>query len=283
MDTCLNKKIGLVTGGAQGIGWAISLALAQKNIHVYLCDNSPENLAQATRQLTSTALKGTINLTLCDVTNRSAVNAWIKGIYQKNHRIDILVNNAAFVKWEEVTAMPIETAERIMQVGYQGMLYATKAVLEFMLPANQGHIINLGSCASQIFGGGTSAAYAATKAAIDAYTQVLQWELRKTNIAVTLIRPATVAGTDFFRKHVDSTILPRLADFIPYLTPPQVAHVVIKALQQRSTILDLPGYLPWFYFVFRLAPDFFRGLMTLGGASRRNYGTIQWQQKEPDS
>jgi NADP-dependent 3-hydroxy acid dehydrogenase YdfG len=217
-----------------------------------------------------------ITLTRCDVTVRAALESWIAGIYQQTGHIDVLVNNAAYVRWENVCEMSVEDAERTMRVGYDGMIYGVKAVLPLMLAAGRGHIVNLGSSAGRIYVTGPSAAYAAVKAAIDAYTQVLQLELKNSPICVTLVRPGTVAGTDFFRKHAASSRLPRLADLVPSLTPSQVAFSVVRAIHDRRAVVDVPGYLALFYLFFALAPGALRWLTTLGGSGRREYGQVEW-------
>jgi NADP-dependent 3-hydroxy acid dehydrogenase YdfG len=169
-----------------------------------------------------------------------------------------------------------------MRVGYDGMLYGVKTVLPLMLAAGRGHIVNMGSSAGRIFVTGPSAAYAAVKAAIDAYTQVLQIELKNTPICVTLMRPGTVAGTDFFRKHAASSRLPRLADLVPSLTPSQVALSVVRAIRDRRAVVDVPGYLVLFYLFFALAPGALRWLTTLGGHGRREYGQMEWHYVSKD-
>lgn len=84
-------------------------------------------------------------------------------------------------------------------------------------------------------------------------------------------------GTDFFRKHVRSSLLPRAADLLPYLTPPEVALAIVEALRERPPVLDIPGYLPPLYLLYSLAPGLFRRAMQLGGSARRDFGSIPWR------
>ena len=262
MDNFLTDHVCLVTGGAQGLGWAISQALADHGATVHACDISEENLARAGQDLASLPWGNRIVLARCDVAEQAQMEGWIAQVYQNTGRIDVLVNNAAFVRWEDVTDMSVEEAVRTMRVGYDGMVYGIKAVLPLMLAAGRGHIVNVGSSAGRIFTGGSSAAYAAVKAAIDGYTQVLQGELRGSPVHAMLVRPAAIVGTDFFRKHVASTRMPRLADFVPYVTPPQVARAIVRGIHDRRPILDIPGYLAGFYLLFTLAPGFLCWVMS---------------------
>jgi NAD(P)-dependent dehydrogenase (short-subunit alcohol dehydrogenase family) len=277
MDQFFTDQVCLVTGGAQGIGWAIAQALADLGATVFVCDISDEHLLRASQEAGRLPFGARLHFAHCDVTQRAAIEHWIAAAYQQAGRIDVLVNNAAFVRWETVTQMSVEEAELTMQVGYHAMVYSVKAVLPLMQAAGRGHIVNMGSSAGRILVGGSSAAYAAVKAAIDAYTQTLQIELQGTPLHATVVRPAMVAGTDFFRKHVASSQMPRLGDFLPYLTPPQVAEAIVRVLRKPRICVDIPGYLPLLYLLFLLAPGLFRRLINLGGPGRRDYGQVQWQ------
>jgi short-subunit dehydrogenase len=217
-----------------------------------------------------------LSVVRCDVAEHTEVLDWIAAIRREEGAIDILVNNAAFVNWKSVQEMSVEAAIRSMEVGYHGMVYTIKAVLPDMLEAGWGRIVNMGSSAGRIFVGSASAAYAGAKAAIGGYTQMLQLELRGAPVRVTLVRPGAVAGTNFFRKYVSSSQLPRLGDFLPYLVPSQVAHHVVRAIKRGTPIVDIPGYMPLFYFVFDVAPSLLRWVLRLGGPGRRDYGQVAW-------
>jgi len=273
----LSGQVGLVTGGAQGIGWAVAQALADHGARVYVCDIAEDSLARAAQELPGLPWAERITLARCDVTDRQAVEGWIADVYRQTGRIDVLVNNAAFVRWVDVADMSVEEEERTMSVGYNGMLYTTKAVLPLMKAAGHGHIVNMGSSAGKVFVGSSSAAYAAVKAAIDAYSQTLQVELKGSPVHVTVVRPATVAGTDFFRKHVPASRMPRFGDYVPYMTPPQVANRIVRAIRDRRKVLDVPGYLVLFYAFFAVMPGVFQWMVRVGGSGRRDYGQVQWR------
>lgn len=275
--TFFSGKVCLVTGGAQGLGWALSQALADHGASVHVCDISPESLENARAELASLPGGRSISFSRCDVTDPHAVERWISGIHHAQGRIDVLVNNAAFVKWADLAGMTLDDELRTMRVGYEGMVYCTRAVLPLMLQAGGGHIVNMGSSAGKIFAGAASAAYAATKAAIDGYTQTLQVELRGSPVRLTVVRPGTIAGTDFFRRHVPPQRLPRMGDFVPYLSPPEVASAILEAIYRKRLVLDIPRHLRLLYFFFEIAPGVLRKLATMGGSGRRDYGGVTWR------
>jgi NAD(P)-dependent dehydrogenase (short-subunit alcohol dehydrogenase family) len=277
MSEFLEGQVALVTGGAQGIGWAIALALADHGAQVFICDISETHLAQAVADAAGSLWADQLHFAVCDVADKEAVEAWVRDIYRQNGRIDILVNNAVYVRWELAQKLPLEDVEKMMQVGYLGMIHAVQAVLPLMQQAGRGHLVNMGSSAGRLYITPTMSAYCAMKAAVDAYVQILQMELADSSIHVMLVRPAAVAGTNFFRQQVSSTKMPRLGDIVPYITPPHVAKAVIRGLRRRRAIVNVPGYLGGLFTLFALAPQFVRWLMGLGGNGRLDYGEVSWQ------
>lgn len=266
----------VVTGAAQGVGWAVAQALADYGGLVFTCDVSEEHIAANRKQLQTLPFGDSIRISHVDVSDREAVERWINGIYQRHGRIDVLVNNAAYVRWEPIGEMTVEDDLRTMRVGYDAMVYTTHAVLPIMLKQGSGSIVNMGSSAGKIYAGGVSAAYAAMKAAIDAYSQVLYGELRRTPVRVTVVRPGVIAGTNFFKKNVPSSRLPRLGDYVPYLTPPMVAEAIVDAILSKRHIVDIPKIVWLSYAFFAVAPDAFRRFLERFGAGRRDYGAVDW-------
>ncbi len=274
MGLRFQNQVCVVTGGTQGIGWAMTQALAAEGATVFACGFSQGSLEKAEAERMKLPTAGPIHLSRCDVTDRVAYEAWLVEILTENGRIDLLIHNAAFVRWADVTEMSIEEAQRTMRVGYDGMVIGTKTVLPRMQAAGRGHIVNIGSVAGRAFVGGSSAAYAATKAAIDAYTQILHAELVGSPVNATIVRLGTVAGTDFFRKHVSNERMPPFTQFLPALTPDRVATAVLNAVVKKQQILTLPRYLELLTFVYNLSPHFARWLAQFGGANRKDYARL---------
>jgi NAD(P)-dependent dehydrogenase (short-subunit alcohol dehydrogenase family) len=260
-----------VTGGAQGIGWATARAFAARGSRVYIADISVHHVREAQALADASPWPDRFHFTRCDVADQAQVTAWLAQIYHDTQRLDVLVNNAAFIRWQDVLDMSVADVERTMQVGFNAMVYTTTAVLPHMLTAGHGAIVNMGSSAGRLFVGSSSAAYAAVKAAVDGYTQTLQVELRRSKIHVMLVRPGTVAGTDFFRTHVPSSRMPRLADFVPPISADDVAAAIVRGLERRTPIVDVPGSLRWFYHLFHVAPNLTRRLVRIGGSARSDF------------
>jgi NAD(P)-dependent dehydrogenase (short-subunit alcohol dehydrogenase family) len=172
MSEFLKDQVALVTGGAQGIGWAIALALADHGAQVHVCDISEAQLAKAAAEAAASRWANQLRFAVCDVSDKEAVAAWVKDVYGQNGRLDILVNNAVYVRWERAQELSLDDVERMMQVGYLGMIHAIQAVLPLMQQAGRGHLINMGSSAGRLFITPTMGGYCAMKAAVDAYVQI---------------------------------------------------------------------------------------------------------------
>jgi NAD(P)-dependent dehydrogenase (short-subunit alcohol dehydrogenase family) len=270
----LKDHVCLVTGGAQGIGWATTRRLAAAGGTVHVCDISEEHLGTARERAAELPWPERFHFSRCDVSDRKQVEAWCAGVLEEAGHIDVLVNNAAFVRWDDVLEMSVEDVERTMAVGFNAIVYTTRAVLPSMLANGRGHIVNVGSSAGRVFSGNSSAAYAAVKAAVDGYTQTLQAELHGTPLHAMLIRPGTVAGTEFFGKHVPSSRMPRLADFIRPLVPEDVAEAILEGIHRRRALVDVPRSLVIFYLLFEHAPGLVRWLTRVGGGARSDFSML---------
>ncbi|MFJ3582344.1 SDR family NAD(P)-dependent oxidoreductase [Streptomyces sp. NPDC090127] len=269
----LEGKVCLVTGGAQGIGLATTKALALRGARVHAAEISPGHVKTGAEYLQAAGLGDRVVFHRVDVTDRNAYEQCVIDVHTAEGRLDVLVNNAAFTQWRDVADMSVEDAQLSMRTGYDAMVYGVKAVLPLMQAASGGTIVNMGSAAGVVFVKGPSAAYAAAKAAINAYTQILAAELAPSPVHVLLVRPGTVVDTDFFGRHVPSQRMPRITDFLPVSSPEQIADAIVHGIIKRRAIVDTPGYLPAMYRAYAMAPTAFRNLAALGGNARRNYAT----------
>lgn len=277
MERFLQGQTAVITGGTQGIGWALTQALAAHGARVYACGYSAGSLERAENERQALPWRSQICLARCDVTDRAQYVGWLEEVYGVNGRLDLFIHNAAYVQWDDVLNMSLEQAQYTMRVGYDGLVTGVHTALPWMLAAGRGHIVAVGSITARILVRGSSAAYTATKAAIDAYTVTLQMELAATPVHATLVRLGTVAGTDFFKKHVRPERTPKLNKYLPALTPPQVATAVLRAIHKKQDILTLPRYLGPLSVIYQVAPRFSRWLANQGWGEHPDYGRVDWK------
>lgn len=172
-------KIALVTGASSGIGEATALRLATAGYRVY--GTSRRGIQAGKRPFEMLAL---------DVTSDESVTAAVTEVIRREGRIDLLVNNAGFgVAPAGAEESSIEQARSIFETNFFGLIRVTRTVLPQMRRQGSGRIINISSVLGFLpmpYG----ALYAATKHAVEGYSESLDHELRTRGIKVSIIEPA---------------------------------------------------------------------------------------------
>ena len=176
------NKVAVVTGGAKGIGLAISEKLASEGATVYALGRSG-NL-----EIDS---KYKIHYKQCDVSDFESVTNVFNEIQKEAGRIDILINNAGITKDNLILRMSESDFDDVININLKGVFNTCKVVSRFMLSQKQGRIINIGSIVGTTGNAGQSN-YAASKAGLIGFTKSLAKELAARNILVNLIAPGYV-------------------------------------------------------------------------------------------
>ncbi|MCA1963722.1 MAG: SDR family oxidoreductase [Prosthecobacter sp.] len=199
----LQGRCGIVTGGARGIGLAISTRLLQDGASVCLWDLDENALNEAAAQL---APLGRVVTAKVDVTDASAVESGVRRTLDTLGKIDLLVNNAgiagANAKLWETTP---EEWRRVVEINLNGPFLCCRAVVPHMLQNGYGRIVNIASIAGKE-GNPNAAHYSASKAGVIGLTKSLGKELATSGILVNCITPAVIE-TDILKQitqqHVD--------------------------------------------------------------------------------
>ncbi len=190
----LNDRNAVVTGGAQGIGFAVAQRLLDEGARVALWDIDVQCLAQAKSQLRSSTAVFTHAV---DVTSLEQVEAAAEASAQAMGSIDILVNSAGIAGMNAPLAeYPAAEWRKVMDINLLGTFHVNQAVVKRMIAADYGRIVNIASIAGKE-GNPNAAAYSASKAGVIALTKSLGKEVAKRNIAVNAITPAA-AKTKIF-------------------------------------------------------------------------------------
>ncbi|HNY58924.1 MAG TPA: SDR family NAD(P)-dependent oxidoreductase [Bacteroidales bacterium] len=184
-------KIALITGATSGIGEAIALKFAQKDINVIITGRRLDKLNALKSNITSNTKANILALKM-DVTDRKSVEREINGLPDEWKSIDILVNNAGLaVGLDPIQHGNPDDWEQMIDTNLKGLLYVSKAVLPLMIARQKGHIINIGSIAGkEVYPKGN--VYCATKHAVDALTKSMRIDLLGNGIKVTQIAPGLV-------------------------------------------------------------------------------------------
>lgn len=199
----LSGRVGIITGGARGIGYAISERLLRDGAAVCLWDVDETALAEA--KATLSAL-GNVATAQVNVTDAASVEAAVQATLAALGKIDLLVNNAGIAgnnaKLWELTP---EEWRRVLDINLNGPFLCCRGVVPQMLKNGYGRIVNIASVAGKE-GNPNASHYSASKAGVIGLTKSLGKELATSNILVNCITPAVIE-TDILKQmtqqHVD--------------------------------------------------------------------------------
>jgi len=199
----LKGKNAVVTGGARGIGLAITQRLLASGARCSLWDRDDEALRAATKAL---AGQGSVQTQAVNVTQPESVQAAAEETFRHFGSIDILVNNAGIAgatkkMWE---CTPAEWQE-VLQVDLFGVFLCSRAVVPNMIEKSYGRIVNIASIAGKE-GNPNASHYSAAKAGVIALTKSLAKETARTGVIVNCVAPAVIE-TDILKQitqeHID--------------------------------------------------------------------------------
>jgi len=184
----LDGRVAVITGGAQGIGFALAARFLASGAKVTIWDINQSALAPAAAALAGTP--GDVATQHVNIADYDSVTAATKATLERFGRIDILVNNAALVGPNlKLADYPIDAWRQVIDVDINGTFHCCRALIPVMERQNYGRIVNIASIAGKE-GNPTASAYSSAKAAVIAMTKSLGKEVAGSNIAVNCVTPA---------------------------------------------------------------------------------------------
>lgn len=178
------RGIALVTGASSGIGLATAKALSRDGYRVFGTSRKPV-----------VGAAGGITMLICDVTDEASVQSVVAEVLGEAGRIDLLVNNAGIGLLGGAEESTTAQTRALFDVNVFGTMRMTSAVLPVMREQRRGRIVNLSSILGLI-PAPYNALYAATKHAIEGYSESLDHEVRTQGIRIVLVEPG-VTRTSF--------------------------------------------------------------------------------------
>ena len=183
------SRVALITGGTRGIGYAVAEALIRAGDKVAITGTTNDGVIRAERALAS---HGQVVGIVADVRDPAAIELAIRTVVARFGGLDVLVNCAGVGVGAPVSDLTHDEWDRIIGINLTGVFNCCKAAIPHLRTRGGGWIVNISSLSSTApFPGG--AAYVASKAGVNAFSDALMQELRYDNIRVTTILPGSVA------------------------------------------------------------------------------------------
>jgi NAD(P)-dependent dehydrogenase (short-subunit alcohol dehydrogenase family) len=232
----------LITGASSGIGRAIATLFAAEGFEVFGTSRNPHH---------TEPIAG-VELVALDVTDAASVTAAVTTVVERAGRIDILVNNAGFGIIGAAEESSTAQAQDLFDTNLFGLVRVTREVLPYLRAQGSGRIVNIGSVLG-FLPAPYAALYAASKHAVEGYSESLDHETREFGVRVTVVEPA-YTNTSFeanatdvdtpigsyapVREHIKNVLVQsvRAGD-----DPAVVARVVLKAATSHTPKLRYPA------------------------------------------
>jgi 3-oxoacyl-[acyl-carrier protein] reductase len=232
----LKGQVALVTGGATGIGGAISTAFGKAGMKIAIHYHAG---AEEARQVAA-AIGSDVLLLQQDITAKGAAEELVRRTVERFGRLDVLVNNAGGL----VSRRPIETVDdaffdAVVDLNVRSLVHACRAAAAAMRASGGGSIINVSSISARLGGSPGSSIYSGAKGFVSTFTFALARELAPDRIRVNALSPGTSA-TAFHERHSTPEKLEATRNTIPLARLGAAADCAGAALFLASSAMS--GY-----------------------------------------
>lgn len=183
----LSEKIAIVTGAAQGIGFAIARMYSQEGATVIIGDVHVEQATDAADRISAETGRETAAYAL-DISSKESVQSFVRTVIDRFGRVDILVNNAGICPHATILTMDDKVWDKVFAINVRGTFLMTQAVGKYMTEARKGKIINIASCSGKkptLEEG----AYCSSKSAVIGLTRVTALEFGTSGVTCNAICP----------------------------------------------------------------------------------------------
>jgi len=237
------QRVALVTGVSSGIGLATATRLLEEGFRTFGTIRETSRVSE---------FPAGLELIRLDLRDKESVRAGVQAVLDQAGRIDALINNAGSVVFGSLEETSIDEAKELFETNFFGVLRMCQAILPIMRQQRQGRIVNISSVLG-FLPAPYMGIYAATKHAIEGYSESLDHEVRRFGVRVSLIEPGftrtnlnqngqlvsqPLAAYSVERSRALAAVEKSIADGAQ---PATVASVVVAAITSQNPRLRYPG------------------------------------------
>jgi NAD(P)-dependent dehydrogenase (short-subunit alcohol dehydrogenase family) len=251
--------VAVVTGGASGIGQALSEALAKRGAVVIIADRQGERAESVAAGIRANG--GSASVTELDVVDFPALQQLLMDVERTHGRLDYLFNNAGIGVGGEVRHYQIDDWNRVFDVNLHGVTNGIQAAYPLMLRQGFGHIVNTASMAGLVPSPWTTS-YSAAKHAVVGLSMALRVEAAPSGVRVSVLCPGVVRtpileNCGKFGRMVQPIAEERMREYFDRLRPmdpAKFADKVLRAIARNRAIIIYPRWWRISWWLYRLSP-----------------------------
>jgi NADP-dependent 3-hydroxy acid dehydrogenase YdfG len=257
MASSVSGKIAIVTGGASGIGAALTTKLVDGGAEVWIADRQIGAAQELAQRLNGGGAKAhAIEL---DVRDYPSFEGAVAEAVQQSGRIDYLFNNAGIAVGGEIDSYTLDDWNDVFEVNLRGVVHGIQAVYPVMIRQHSGHIVNTASMAGLVATPG-AANYTASKHAVLAISKALRVEAERHGVQVSVLCPGAIrtpilSGGKYGRHNgvSDEQLLKFWEPFRP-MAPEKFAERALRAVLRGDAIIVVPSWWKAWWYMERLSP-----------------------------
>ena len=252
-------KIAFVTGGASGIGAALTTKLIDGGAEVWIADRQIGPAQELAQRLNGGGAKArAIEL---DVRSYPSFERAVAEVVEQSGRIDYLFNNAGIVVGGEIDSYTLEDWNDVVDVNLRGVVHGIQAVYPIMIRRRSGHIVNTASMYGLVTTPGFGS-YTATKHAVVGISKALRVEAERHGVQVSVLCPGVIRTPILTRGKYgrvtttgvsDEKLLKFMEPFRP-MPPEKFAERTLRAVLRGDAIIVVPSWWKAFWYLERLSP-----------------------------
>ncbi|KRN96540.1 SDR family NAD(P)-dependent oxidoreductase [Companilactobacillus kimchiensis] len=252
MANLLNQTV-IVTGASSGIGKDVAINAAKCGANLILVARNEEKLIQVKNECIRVGAENARHeYLIIDMSDPEQIVAGVEKAHEINDDIDVLVNAAGFGDFSNFLDTDFDKIEKMFRVNVLGLMLMTRLVAANMIDNGRGHIFNVGSMAGKITTP-KSAAYAASKAAVIAFSDGLRLELKTLGVYVTTVNPGPVNTNFFDVADHDGSYLDSVKHFV--LDPDKLAWEIVNTFNKNKREINRPRYMELAAVLYKMAPS----------------------------